>query len=183
LSSSCGQFGQANNSPQEINDIRVAIEVQEAETGVDKRFILATILQDSSGCVRAPTTPGEVPNPGLMQTYHGPGAFHEVNPCPSSMIHQMVKEGTAGTTAGGPGLVGCIHAAGSSRATAVYRASRIYNTGHYDEGENLGNTLYGTACYASDIANRLTGLGLELHALQSSKRNPLRVRGEERGNF
>ena len=75
------------------------------------------------------------------------------------MITQMVSDGAAGTAAG-DGLKQCLaqaSAAGASDATAVYRAARIYNTGSYTVGSDLGTPEWGTSCYSSDIANRLTG--------------------------
>jgi soluble lytic murein transglycosylase-like protein len=90
MRSSCAQWHQANNSPEEINDIHSAVLREAALSGVDSRLILATILQESGGCVRAPTTSNGVNNPGLMQTHDGTGTCANTNPCPSSMIHQMV---------------------------------------------------------------------------------------------
>ena len=46
-------------------------------TGVDHRFILAVIMQESGGCVRAPTTNYGVRNPGLMQDHNGSGTCNE----------------------------------------------------------------------------------------------------------
>lgn len=66
-------------------------------------------MQESKGCVRvhATTSPGAaIHNPGLMQTHNGKGSCNNgqpQNPCPNSMIKQMVKDGTAGT-ADGDGL-------------------------------------------------------------------------------
>lgn len=57
MKNSCGWNGWgANNSPKEISDIKWAIDKISGETGVDKRFILVIIMQESKGCVRAPTT-------------------------------------------------------------------------------------------------------------------------------
>jgi hypothetical protein len=36
-------------------------------TGVDHRFVLAVLMQESHGCVRVNVTSGGVRNPGLMQ--------------------------------------------------------------------------------------------------------------------
>lgn len=46
----------ANNSPQEIADIKKAINQVSAEAQVGPRFMLSIVLQESKGCVRAPTT-------------------------------------------------------------------------------------------------------------------------------
>ena len=134
-----------------------------ASTSVDNRFILAVILQESGGCVRVPTTYGSVPNPGLMQDHDGSatcwsnGASGVVvqNPCPASTITQMIQEGTSGT-ASGDGLSQCLSEAGTSDVSAFYRAARIYNSGSIAPSGDLGQGV-ATHCYASDIANRLTG--------------------------
>jgi hypothetical protein len=70
-----------------------------------------------------------------------------------------VADGAKGTAAG-DGLKQCIahaNAAGASGAIAIYRAARIYNTGSYEAGSDLGAPIVGTSCYSSDIANRLMG--------------------------
>ena len=155
---SCTQFGQANNSPQEVGDIYNAIEATAQATGVDHRFILAIIMQESKGCVRVPTTNYGVRNPGLMQDHDGTGTCNEggvQDPCPTSEIYQMVSDGTAGTAAG-DGLAATINQSGASDVSAFYKAARTYNSGSIDPSGNLGAGI-ATHCYASDIANRLTG--------------------------
>ena len=52
MSQSCTQFGTANNSPDESADIKTAIKQVSSSSGVDPRFILAIIMQESNGCVR-----------------------------------------------------------------------------------------------------------------------------------
>ena len=88
LSTSCAQYNQTNNSPQEIQDIKNAIQDVSNKTNVDNRFILAIIMQESKGCVRVPTTSLEVSNPGLMQDHGGSASCNEAaapqNPCPAS---------------------------------------------------------------------------------------------------
>ena len=68
---------------------------------------------------------------------------------------QMVQEGAGGTT-WGDGLAQCLNKAGTSDVSAFYRAARMYNSGSIDESGDLGKGI-ATHCYASDIANRLTG--------------------------
>ena len=92
MSQSCSQFGQANDSDDEINNIRSAIESVAATTQLDHRFILAAMMQESGGCVRAPTTNFGVRNPGLMQDHDGDGTCNSdvtgeiSNPCPSDEV-------------------------------------------------------------------------------------------------
>ena len=163
LQQSCTQFGFANNSPTEITSIYNAIQSVAAGTHVDQRFILAVILQESGGCVRVPTTFGSVPNPGLMQDHDGDatcwsssaGKVVVQDPCPASTIIQMIQEGTGGT-ASGDGLAQCLNEAGSTDVSAFYKAARIYNSGSIAPSGDLGQGV-ATHCYASDIANRLTG--------------------------
>ena len=55
--SSCANNGWgANDSGPEVGDIYDAIQDAATKTKVDHRFILAVIMQESGGCVRAPTT-------------------------------------------------------------------------------------------------------------------------------
>ncbi|CAM1510937.1 Fc.00g084500.m01.CDS01 [Cosmosporella sp. VM-42] len=157
---SCGWNGWgADNSDNEINGIKSAIKKVAGETGVEKKFILAIVMQESKGCVRVPTTNNGVSNPGLMQSHNGSGSCAGVNPCPNSTILQMIRDGTSGTSSG-EGLkqilAKTISAAGSRNARAHYAAARKYNSGSVDYS-NLNYAFTSTPCYASDVANRLTG--------------------------
>ena len=163
LQQSCNQWGFAVDSADEITSIYNAVQSVAASTLVDHRFILAVMLQESGGCVRVPTTFGSVPNPGLMQDHNGSatcwsntaGNVVVQNPCPASAITQMIQEGTGGT-ASGDGLAQCLNEAGTSDVSAFYRAARLYNSGSIAASGDLGQGV-ATHCYASDIANRLTG--------------------------
>lgn len=160
MKESCGNNGWgANDSPTEVSDINTAIESIAATTKVDHRFILAIIMQESAGCVRVPTTGNGVKNPGLMQSHDGPGTCAGVNPCPQSEISQMISDGTAGTPSGA-GLAGLIDQAqssiGASTAQVFYAAARLYNSGSVNYN-NLDDGFNSIPCYASDVANRLTG--------------------------
>ncbi|KAG9245988.1 hypothetical protein BJ878DRAFT_417994 [Calycina marina] len=146
---SCGNNGWgANDSPAEIADIRAGIEAVAAASGVDHRFILATIMQESVGCVRAPTTNNGVTNPGLMQSHDG-STYNAANAAAS--IQQMIVDGTEGTSSGG-GLTEGLNTYGE-----VYSAARVYNSGSIASSGNLSDGNGAVACYVSDIANRLTG--------------------------
>nr|POE72345.1 hypothetical protein CFP56_12218 [Quercus suber] len=157
ISISCTQFGQENNSDDESNDLKSAIQSIASSSGIDERFILAVVMQESKGCVRAPTTNYGVRNPGLMQDHDGTGTCNDAtssNPCPQSAIQQMIKDGVTGTAAG-DGLEQCIAESHASDVSKYYKAARIYNSGSVtDNNLSLG---VATHCYASDIANRLTG--------------------------
>lgn len=168
LSSSCTQFDKENNTPAEIADIDSSVQSVAKSTGVDPRFILAVIMQESKGCVRVHDTispDGTVRNPGLMQDHNGPNSCANVTvPCPAATITGMISDGTNGTegiTGGGDGLKQTLaQATGTDKladAQAVYVAARIYNSGSYTVGTDLGAGA-ATASYASDIANRLLGL-------------------------
>ncbi|KAI1360461.1 putative muramidase [Xylaria arbuscula] len=157
---SCGWNGWgANNSPEEISHLKSAIHQVASSTGVDARFILLIIMQESKGCVRVPTTNNGVRNPGLMQSHNGSGTCHGVNPCPKARIVQMIRDGTAGTSSG-DGLKQVLrktkaHLGGLS-PRAYYAAARLYNSGSVDYA-HLENGFSSVACYASDVANRATG--------------------------
>lgn len=155
LASSCAQFGTANNSPAEIANLKAAISSVAKSSAVDERFILAIVMQESKGCVRAPTTNYGVRNPGLMQDHNGVHTCNEAgvkNPCPADQITGMITDGTAGTAAG-PGLKQLV--AGAT-AQAYYEAARKFNSGSIAAGGDLGAGI-ATHCYASDVANRLMG--------------------------
>ena len=158
MQSSCPQWSVPNDSASEINDIYNGIETVASETGIDARFILAIMMQESNGCVRAPTTNWGVRNPGLMQDHNGAATCNEngvQTPCPSSTITQMIRDGAAGTSSG-DGLKQCLAESGATDVSMYYKAARIYNSGSIAAGGNLGAGI-ATHCYASDIANRLTG--------------------------
>ncbi|KAM0804669.1 hypothetical protein BDR22DRAFT_878779 [Usnea florida] len=156
---SCHQFNVDLNTDQEIADMYDAIQFVAEATYVDHRFILAIIMQESGGCVRAPTSNYGVPNPGLMQDHNGTATCNDGNttqkPCPGETIMQMIQEGAGGTT-WGDGLAQCLNNAGTSDVSAFYKAARIYNSGSIDDSGDLGEGI-ATHCYASDVANRLTG--------------------------
>lgn len=59
-------WGVADNTADETAAVKSAIEAVAAASAVDHRFILATIMQESGGCVRVPTTNWGVNNPGLV---------------------------------------------------------------------------------------------------------------------
>lgn len=139
--------------------MRTAIKTVGASTGVDPRFIFAIVMQESNGCVRAPTTNYGVENPGLMQSHNGAGTCNSgsniQNPCPSAEITSMIQDGTNGTP-DGPGLKQLIAQAGTSDDSKYYIAARMYNSGSVAAGGNLGDGI-ATHCYATDVANRLVG--------------------------
>lgn len=158
MQSSCAQWGVPNNSDDEITTLLASVKSVAETTGVDARFIFAIMMQESNGCVRAPTTNWGVRNPGLMQSHDGTGTCNDVtiqNPCPASEIVQMIQDGAGGTSSG-DGLKQCIAETGASDVSMYYKAARIYNSGSIAPGGNLGAGI-ATHCYASDIANRLAG--------------------------
>ncbi|KAK5117245.1 hypothetical protein LTR62_005862 [Meristemomyces frigidus] len=159
ISTSCTQFGEPNNSDDESNNLKSAITSIASSSSVDERFILAIVMQESKGCVRAPTTNYGVVNPGLMQSHDGAGTCNNAGtvqkPCPSSQITQMITDGSTGTSSG-DGLEQGISQAGTSDVSKYYKAARIYNSGSIASSGNLDDGI-ATHCYASDVANRLTG--------------------------
>ncbi|KAJ5801257.1 uncharacterized protein N7518_003325 [Penicillium psychrosexuale] len=148
-----------DNSDDETSDINTSIKSLASETGVDARFILAIVMQESKGCVRVQSTDNGVLNTGLMQSHAGEGTCNTdgslTTPCPASTIKQMITDGTAGT-ASGDGLKQCFEAQSGATATKYYKAARTYNSGSIDSSGNLG-AGGATHCYASDIANRVRG--------------------------
>jgi len=109
--------------------------------------------------VRVPTTNYGVRNPGLMQDHDGGATCNDngyvQTPCPSDVILQMVRDGTAGTDAG-DGLANCLNGAANWNPNGgddadFYRAARIYNSGSIADSGNLEEGI-ATHCYSSDIA-------------------------------
>jgi hypothetical protein len=70
----------------------------------------------------------------------------------------MIFDGVGGTSTG-DGLAEILNqlAVSGDDAQAYYRAARRYNTGSIAEDGNLDEGGHSTNCYASDVANRLTG--------------------------
>jgi hypothetical protein len=159
IKESCAQFDVENNSDSEIEDIKSAITSVAESSGLDSRFILAIVMQESNGCVRVKTTNYGVNNPGLMQSHDGTGTCNDgspTTPCPQSEIHQMILDGASGTSAG-DGLKQCIEQyGGTGDVTNYYKAARCYNSGSIASNGNLGAGI-ATGCYVSDVANRLLG--------------------------
>lgn len=150
--------GAPDNSPQEIEQIKKALADVSKEAGIDKRVGLALMMQESKGCVRIGTTAVDVENPGLLQSHKGVNCIGKV-PCPEATIKQMFKDGLEGTKFG-DGLKQTIAQGakqlGAKGAQAVYAGARGYNSGSIKTGD-LNFKFKATACYATDIANRLTG--------------------------
>jgi hypothetical protein len=148
---SCGWLDLgADNSPETISDIYAAIQDRANASLVDHRIILATVLQETNGCplVSHTTSSGGTRNPGLMQSHNG----HEYNAKHSRLsIMLMVQDGTQGTDAGW-GLVDNLNTYGDP-----YKAMRGYNSGYIPTSGDLSEKAGATACYVSDMANRLTG--------------------------
>ena len=67
IEASCDTWKVARNTEDETAAIHESIVDIANATGVDSRFILATIMQTSDGCVRATTTHPNFLAAGLMQ--------------------------------------------------------------------------------------------------------------------
>jgi len=99
-------------------------------------------MQESGGCVRAPTTNYGVRNLGLMQDHDGGGTCNSdvtgqvQNPCPSSEIQRMISDGTGGTDSG-DALAQCINESGWANDADFYRAARIYYSGSIASSGNI----------------------------------------------
>lgn len=166
---SCGWLGNGdNNTPEMIQDIYDAIQDRAAASLVDHRIILGTIIQETNGCPLNPSTTssGGTRNPGLMQSHNG----HEYDPKNSRLsIFLMIQDGTQGTEHGW-GLVDNLNIyanpykamRGYNRyVTSVRRilslSTDIWISGYIPNSGDLSEESGATACYVTDIANRLTG--------------------------
>lgn len=165
---SCAQWNIPNDTLAEIASIKSAISSVSQSSDVDARFILAIMLQESNGCVRAPVTSLSVENPGLLQSYMGSAKCNSgsatspsdvLSPCPAATIHNMIDQGTMGTVPGGMSLTYALKKAAASDVSRYYKAARIYNSGSIASSGLLQDGV-ATHCYASDIANRLLGWSL-----------------------
>lgn len=133
-----------NDTPEQIGYIQEAVNTISRESGIDRRVILCTIMQESSGNVHVRTTFGGVRNPGLMQSHNGV-EFNQNDQRGS--IFQMIRDGTQGT-ASGDGLTQLY-----ARYGNIYEALRGYNSGSVNRND-LSDGLGATAAYVSDVANR-----------------------------
>ncbi|ETI24523.1 hypothetical protein G647_03892 [Cladophialophora carrionii CBS 160.54] len=164
----CGD-GVLTNLDTETNDLKMSILTVASDTYIDPRFVLATVMQESNGCVRVQTTSDANPNPGLLQSFNGKGTCNHNGtfdtPCPPPVIHRMVIDGVAAPIDGVTIVAALNQAAemaGVEPAQAHYRAARFYNSGPEslppETNGDLGSDITAaTRCYASDIANRLLG--------------------------
>jgi hypothetical protein len=156
--------GVPQNSAEETANMKSAIMSVASESGLDARFIFAIILQESNGCVRVNPTSNGNPNPGLMQDAGGShmcndGKGNIQNPCPMEQITGMIKDGVFGTAYDvGNGFLPLVKGAGGpSDAKNYYVAAKLYNSGRASSILDLSISASATACYAADVANRLTG--------------------------
>lgn len=94
------------------------------------------------------STNNGVHNPGLMQSHNGT-AYDPKNS--KETIHKMIQDGTQGTPSG-KGLVQYL-----DQYPDAYSAARGYNSGAVASSGDLSDAIGATQCYASDVANRLTG--------------------------
>lgn len=134
-----------SNSAEQTAWIKEGIEAEAAKTGIDPRFILAMVMQESDGNVNVRTTNNGVNNPGLMQSHNGVSFDGS-----KESVLQMIKDGVEGTSFG-DGLV-----QGVQKTNNLFAAARMYNSGQMDSS-NLSNGLGATASYCSDLANFVMG--------------------------
>jgi len=153
MAEGCSDLGiSPDDSGEQIGQIWNAIQQVAEASLVDHRFILATIMQESIGCVYVGSTSNGVTNPGLMQSHDG-SSFVGNSASTSAQqtsITQMIIDGTQGTSSG-DGLVQGINIYGN-----IYEAARYYNSGEVTPS-NLNAADGATASYVNDIANRMTG--------------------------
>lgn len=150
------QSGQ-QNTPENNADLKEAIHNVSKSSDVDARFILAIVLQESSGCVRVQTTANAVSNPGLMQDYNGTHTCYNKTVCPKSEIYGMIHDGVYGTDSSK--VYGYKHLLEMTNTTSVakyYRAAHMYNSGLHSPLDKLQCSSSATSAYSNDVANRLT---------------------------
>ncbi|RFU25437.1 hypothetical protein B7463_g10901, partial [Scytalidium lignicola] len=136
-------------------DMKASILSVSEQSLIDSRFILAIVMQESTGNVGVGCTNNGIENCGLMQASAGSVPFDPSNPV--SSIQQMIVDGTQGTS-GGAGYVQLLNGGPGLAVTNgnPYVAARAYNAGSID-ANNLSSGITSTASYVSDVANRLAG--------------------------
>lgn len=145
------------NSAQETQWVLDAVVTVSGEQNIDRRCILAVIMQESHGQVRVISTPSPgagVNNTGIMQAHNG-ASFNEGDP--QGSILRMVRDGAGGVPGptGGDGYRQLLDRYNND----FYVAARGYNSG--DLGINFQDLSSGggaTNSYCSDLANRLCGV-------------------------
>lgn len=142
------------DTPAEATAIHDAIVAVAQKSKVDARVILAVVIQETTGNVRAPCTNNGVQNCGLMQSYNPADTAYDPKNMQAS-ITQMVVDGTQGTAAG-PGLVQLFNGQGVKTMGSVWTVLRAYNSGCVNF-KDLSDGTTATASYVSDVANRLLG--------------------------
>ncbi|TFL07903.1 hypothetical protein BDV98DRAFT_42485 [Pterulicium gracile] len=153
------------NSDSENAFMRASILKYASQSGLDARFILVAVQQESSMCVRVRTTVSPnagARNPGLLQSANGVHTCNDVgagvpllNPCPEAQIDGMISDGVGFTTTWG--LMQVVQRGGGAQfVSSYYRGAVLYNSGIMPASGNLGQGR-SNPCYASDIANRLMG--------------------------
>lgn len=143
-------MAQEESGPIQGQIYNAIVQISQA-SNVDARFILAVIMQESTGNVYVGCTNNGVENCGLMQAYAGSVSYDSNNS--QGSITQMVQDGTQGTASGG-GLVQWFD--NSESEGNPYIVARGYNSGSIDFN-NLSDGLGSTSAYVSDIANRVQG--------------------------
>lgn len=91
-------YKQPNNNAQETSDLYDAIKQVAHETRVDHRFILAVVMEETRGCVRANGSIDDAaPSTGLLQGYKGTHTCNSngkvTNPCPADNILGQIRDG------------------------------------------------------------------------------------------
>ncbi|KAF2140142.1 uncharacterized protein K452DRAFT_252781 [Aplosporella prunicola CBS 121167] len=138
------------------------------ETKVDKRLILALVMQESTGNVHvAPSWSG---NCGILQAHPPCSSYNDLISGGASAvdaIHTMLMEGLQGTSSGYPGLAQALNNGswkGNPFPGNPYAAARIYNSGSIAETAAGSHGVLDVSvvqgdvvAYANDVANRLMG--------------------------
>ncbi|CZT15285.1 uncharacterized protein RCC_01149 [Ramularia collo-cygni] len=155
VKTACKDHGWGDDNSKDENEmIKSQIDYISKASLIDHRFILAIILQESKGCLRVTSTDSlhGVHNPGLMQSHNGSSytTSDDADEREKS-IRQMIQDGAQGTKQG-DGLVQTLNKFGN-----VFSAARGYNSGDVGKSGDLGDAIGSTACYVSDVANRLMG--------------------------
>ncbi|KAF2754414.1 hypothetical protein EJ05DRAFT_140893 [Pseudovirgaria hyperparasitica] len=161
----------AGTNEEEAGFMKNAITEVSQKTQIDKRLILAEIMQESTGNVHVHCmTEGSGSHCGLMQAGDGSQKYDPADP--NGSIKAMIKDGVCGIAAekdpGGQGKPGLLHYFNGG-ATLMgwidqslfgtpYAAARMYNSGSISNGNlNISPFDPHTRAYANDIANRLQG--------------------------
>lgn len=143
------------------HDIHTALLTVSTESNIDARFLLALLLQETSGRASTPCT-GPTPRCGLLHSPKG-SLFNPSHPYKS--ILRMLRDGVHGSARRGPGLHDLLIGKPKFAGVEVgdyWSVARAYESGEVREGDlewvrRVSGKGKGERGFVNDVANRVMG--------------------------